>query len=183
MNSQLTNLKIGEYYWVTCAEIMMPQPDGRIYYIPVFDHLHVDPQFGFPNQHYHIDGRFEMEPRMRHQFQLKDGHTSAVIVPDVISAYSFLSIAVQKIRCERLETGLCIPQEPTEKQRAKIDQYENWYKGFVGKFCAGRKCPHLGTTMLEKNGFLVCPMHELTADPVTLKVMEKAQLISRIAYL
>lgn len=171
MRNQLKNLEIGSYYWVPCAEIMMPAPDGRIYYIPVFDHLHADAQFGFPDQHYHIDGRFAMDPRMKHQFHLKDGHTAAVIVPDVTSGYSFLSIAVQKIKCERLETGLSMPENPTEKQQAKINQYETWYKGFIGKSCAGRKCPHFGTAMLETNGFLVCPMHKLTADPLSFKVI------------
>lgn len=173
MRKQWENLAVGAYYWVPCAEIMMPAPDGRIYYIPVFDHLHADPQFGFPDQHYHIDGRFEMDPRMKHQFNLNDGHTAAVIVPEVTSAYRFLSIAIQKIKCERLETGLAIPQNPTEKQQSKIDQYENWYDGFIGKSCSGNKCPHFGTTMLEANGFLVCPMHKLTADPETLKVVAR----------
>lgn len=176
MHSKLENLIVGEYYWVPCAEIMMPYPDGRIYYVPIFNHLHADPQFGFPDEHYHIDGRFEMEPRMKHQFHLNEGHTAMVVVPEVTSRYSFLSIAVQQLKCERLTTGLAIPQNPSEKQQEKIIQYDNWYKSFIGKSCAGRKCPHFGTEMLESNGVLVCPMHKLIADPVSLRVIEKAFL-------
>jgi hypothetical protein len=92
------DLKIGEEYWMPCAEIMMD--DGRIYYMPVLDHLHADPQFGFPHEHYHIDGRFYVHPRMEHQFHIKNGRTSAVIVPDGSTFYRFLSIAVQNIKCE-----------------------------------------------------------------------------------
>ena len=166
------DLKIGEEYWVPCAEIMMN--DGRLYYIPVLDHLHVDPQFDFPHEHYHIDGRFYIHPRMEHQFQIEKGWTSSVIVPETSTSYRFLSIAVQYIKCERLSTGLVIPTKPTDSQRSKLAKYEEWYHGYIGRICKGRKCPHFGTEMLEKDGVLICPMHGLTADSATLIIVQRS---------
>ncbi len=154
--------EIGKEYWRPCAEIMTP--DGRIYYIPVFDHLHADPQFDFTDEHYHIDGRFEMEPRMKQQFDCWDGLTASVIVPYHSSSYSFLSIADTKVKCIRQETGLKIPDHPSPQQLAKVDKYLSWYESYIGKKCVGERCPHFGTEMLEYNGSLVCPMHGLKAD-------------------
>lgn len=163
--------EVGKLYWRPCAEIMTI-PDGKIYYIPVFEHLHADKQFDFPDEHYHIDGRFEMEPRMKQQFNCWDGYTAAVIVPNSFATYSFLSISRTKVKCERSHTGLRIPEHPNEKQILKVEKYNNWYKSFVGKKCKGKLCPHFGTTMLEKGGLLVCPMHNLIADSRTLKIIE-----------
>lgn len=168
----MMELKVGEYYNVSCAEIMM-NGDGGTYYIPVFDHLHADPQFGFLHKHYHIDGRFDMHPRMVHEFSLSGGHTAAVIVPESGGLYKFIRITFQSIKCLRLETGLSVPDRPTEKQKPKVEQYNRWYESFVGQICTGRKCPHLGTAMLEKDGRLVCPMHDLTADLKTLEVFRR----------
>jgi len=148
--------------------------DSRIYDIPLFDNLHADSQFGFPNQHYHIDGRFYIHPRMQHEFSITSGHTSAVIVPEKTKSYKFIGLVIKNLKCERLKTGLIIPEHPTEKQRPKVEMYEKWYQGFVGKTCEGRKCPHLGTEMLEKDGRLVCPMHSLTADIITLTIIERS---------
>jgi len=150
----------------------MTLPDGKIYYVPVFEHLHADEQFGFPDPHYHIDGRFEMEPRMKQQFNCWDGFTAAVIVPSSLSTYSFLSIRLTQVKCERLTTGLKIPDNPNEKQISKVDKYYSWRKSFVGKSCKGKRCPHFGTKMLEVDGQLVCPMHNLTADSKTLKIID-----------
>lgn len=163
--------QVGKLYWRPCAEIMTI-PDGKIYYIPVFEHLHADKQFDFPDEHYHIDGRFEMEPRMKQQFNCWDGYTAAVIVPDNSFTYSFLSISQTKVKCERPHTGLRIPAHPNEKQISKVEKYNNWYKSFVGKKCEGMRCSHFGTTMLEKDGQLACPMHNLIADIQTLRIIE-----------
>lgn len=165
------DFQIGEYYWRPCAEIMTI-PDGRIYYIPVFDHLHSDRQFDFPDEHYHIDARFEMEPRMKQQFNCWNGYTAAVIVPKGLSTYSFLSIAKTKVKCERQDTGLRIPESPNEKQLLKVEKYKNWYNSFIGKKCEGKLCPHYGTEMLEKDGLLVCPMHNLSADLHTQRIIK-----------
>lgn len=49
-----------------------------------------------------------------------------------------------------------------------------WYNSFLGKSCAGKKCPHLGTTMIEQEGKLVCPLHKLQGCLKTLKIIEYA---------
>ncbi|WP_425438149.1 Rieske 2Fe-2S domain-containing protein [Mucilaginibacter yixingensis] len=53
---------------------------------------------------------------------------------------------------------------------ANIEKYHAGYKSFTGQVCAGRRCPHFGTEMLEKDGTLVCPMHGLKANPATLVI-------------
>jgi hypothetical protein len=119
--------------------------------------------------HYHIDGRFEMAPRLRHYFKIEDGHTSSVIWSEGSTNYRFLAIQIRQFRCERSYTGLVLP----EFQTAGMISYEQWYNGFIGKRCLGRKCPHFGTDMLEKDGLLVCPMHHLTADLKNLQIIER----------
>jgi hypothetical protein len=167
----MTDLTVGSFYNVPCAEIVMD--DGRSYFIPIFDHLHADQQFRFPDEHYHIDGRFYIHPRLQHQFSIQSGHTSTVIVPGKSESYKFVSITVKNLQCVRLKTGLIIPYHPTEKQKPNVTLYTTWYAGFIGKKCTGRRCPHLGTEMFEKNGMLVCPLHNLTANLNDLKVCSR----------
>lgn len=162
------DLRIGQVYEVPCAEIMLAE-DGRIYYIPVHDHYHADAQFGFPQKHYHIDGRFEMEPRMKHFFGLVDGHTSHVITTTA-DRFKLLGIVTLKRACTSLATGLVLPADGPKK-----DLYRDWYQGFVGQKCEGRKCPHFGMPMIELNGQLVCPMHNLKADLHTLCVIPQEE--------
>jgi hypothetical protein len=54
--------------------------------------------------------------------------------------------------------------------------YERWYKGYAGKNCKGRKCPHYGTEMLEREDLQVCPMHGLTVNAKSLIVIERESL-------
>lgn len=145
--------------------------DGRDYFLPIFDNLHADKQFDFPHEHYHIDGRYYMHPRMQQVFDLQSGHTAAVILPKGTKHYTFIGIVTEKLVCVRLQTGLAIPQSPTEKQRSRIDSYNKWYESYLGKKCEGRKCPHLGTEMLEQDGKLVCPLHNLTARLSDFKII------------
>jgi uncharacterized Zn finger protein (UPF0148 family) len=42
----------------------------------------------------------------------------------------------------------------------------------IGKSCKGKKCPHFGANMIEKNGELVCPIHNLKGDLKTLKIVK-----------
>lgn len=164
-------LQVGEHYSTSCAEISMD--DGQIYYVPVFDLLHADTQFGFPHMHYHIDGRFHLHPRIQHLLNVRSGHTASVIVPEGSTTYRFIGIVKHQLKCERLKTGLAIPANPTAQQQEKIARYNTWYNSFIGRSCEGKKCPHYGTEMLEKDGYLVCPMHDLHADRKTLKVIPK----------
>lgn len=162
------DLIIGKVYEVTCAELRWD--DGRIYYVPVIDLLHADPQFGFPYEHFHIDGRFEMEPRMRHQLHVVDGRTSTVIVTRCKN-YELQGIVKRPVRCTGTATGLRLPESG---QNAVL--YADWYAGYVGMTCKGRRCPHFGTPMLDQGNRLVCPMHHLSADPESLKVLPLDQL-------
>lgn len=157
------DLIIGEVYEVPCAELRWD--DGRIYFVPVIDHYHADPQFGFPDQHYHIDGRFEMEPRMRHQFRVADGRTSAVLVKQC-GTYELIAVVKQRIKCTGTFTGLRLPESG---DNAAL--YQQWYESYVGMICKGRRCPHFGTEMLETGGRLICPLHHLVADGLTLKIL------------
>lgn len=158
------DLIVGHFYEVPCAELRWRE-DARIYQIPVIDHLHADPQFGFAEAHYHIDGRFEIEPRMRHQLRVANGHTASVIVQKC-SLYELVGVRKQMVKCTGKTTGLRLP-EPGDHAAL----YQNWYKGYIGKECKGRRCPHFGTEMLEQDGRLVCPLHHLVADKATLKVV------------
>ncbi|UOE52599.1 hypothetical protein MTO98_16095 [Mucilaginibacter sp. SMC90] len=160
----------GRCYERPCA--IVRTSDGREYAIPVFDHLHADPQFGFPHKHYHIDGRFYMEPRMGHEYRLHAGHTSAVIRPGNETP-KFLRIETRILPCVQTQTGLTFPETPTKSQSDNLERYEQWYASYIGKSCAGKRCPHFGTEMLDKDGRLVCPMHELTADPDTMRVVAR----------
>ncbi|MFD0764482.1 hypothetical protein ACFQZI_06435 [Mucilaginibacter lutimaris] len=164
------NYVIGHRYEVPCAEVRWRE-DRRTYFIPVLGDQHSDPQFGFRESHYHIDGRFYMEPRMLHYFGLQQGRTSAVIVPRSKTGYDFMKIVHRELICTGLMTGLLMPQIPTEDQKIQIGRYEQWYQGFIGKKCEGRKCPHLGTDMNEHHGLLICPLHDLVADIDSLEII------------
>jgi len=159
--------QIGQSYTVTCTEIRLKE-DGRAYAIPVFAQPHTDAQFNFPHEHYHIDGRFAMRPRMRHRLQMVNGYTRSIILPSGSEMYDFIGLTALELVCERQQSGLSFAGH-----NADLSAYEKWYQGYLGQSCKGRRCPHLGTDMLEYDGKLVCPMHHLTADPVTHQIIER----------
>jgi hypothetical protein len=161
---------IGETYDITCAEIRLKE-DSRHYCIPVFNHLHADAQFNFPHQHYHIDGRFEIHPRMSHRLNIHEGLTRTVILPEGSNTYDFVGLVSQKLVYVREYTGLLFPSSASTPDTLRL--YKDWYSSYIGRSCKGRKCPHFGTTMLEKDGKLECPMHHLTADAGTLKIIPR----------
>ncbi len=166
--------EIGESYEVTCAELRW-KGDGLLFYIPIFDHLHADPQFGFQHEHYHIDGRFEMHPRMRHWFKITDGHTLTIIVKHNNGSYRFIKTVKRQLRYERSSTGLLFTTEPSSTSVENLKNYHEWYRTFIGRSCKGNRCPHYGMEMLEKNGKLVCPLHHLTADPKSQLIIPEDQ--------
>lgn len=152
----------GEIYEIPCAEIVL-KDDGRAYFLPVIDLPHSDAAFDFPYRHYHIDGRFAIHPRMKHRLKITGGYTLTVILTEGTAMYDFKGVVNQPLVCEHSKTGLAVP-EGSEK-------YANWYRGYIGQNCAGKHCPHLGTAMIEQDGKLVCPLHGLTADPLSLKII------------
>jgi hypothetical protein len=155
---------LGISYSIPCA-LLRWRDDGQLYHVPVFDHFHADPQFGFRHKHYHIDGRFDFHPRVKHFFELTEGKTLSVITR-TSKAYELLKIESCLLLCVRNETGLNFANASKN-----ISKYKNWYAGFVGQECKGKRCPHYGTEMLEQNGKLVCPMHNLIADAKTLLII------------
>ncbi|WP_409012512.1 Rieske 2Fe-2S domain-containing protein [Arcicella rosea] len=42
-------------------------------------------------------------------------------------------------------------------------KYYKWYDKFLGREVKDNICPHLGTKMVEQDGVLVCPLHNLKA--------------------
>jgi hypothetical protein len=108
---------------------------------------------------------------MQQEFDVQSGHTASVILPQGTKHYSFIGIVNKELACVRLTTGLAIPHSPTEKQRSRIESYNKWYDSYLGKICEGRKCPHLGTEMLEKDSKLVRPLHNLTARLSDFKII------------
>jgi len=131
--------------------------------VPVIGQAHTDQAFDFPHHHYHIDGRFDIHPRMKHRLQIQDGYTATIILTEGSNRYDFNGISKQKLICRQAHTGLAVP--PGSKK------YWKWYESYIGHSCAGRKCPHLGTEMLDQDGKLVCPLHGLMADALTLNII------------
>lgn len=152
---------VGEYYNVMCAVM---DKNGKTEAIPVIGKEHKDIQFGVDYTHYHIDGRFKS--RMVDQ----NGLTNSIIPTEkeVSPGYYgvFTGIKVRRKKCIRLSIGI--------KPPSRKELYMTWYNSMVGKSCKGKKCPHLGTTMLEVNGHLVCPLHKLQGCPSTEKIISYA---------
>lgn len=142
------SLIVGKYYNVPCAALQYY--DG-LKLLPIIGIEHADPQFDFKEKHYHYDGRFS-------NYGI-DGRANEVIeTSGRRTEYKFLGIVVRRRKCMRLNTGLIVPDTTWEMNN---HWFVLWYKSMLGKSCAGRKCPHLGTIMESKNGVLVCPLHNL----------------------
>lgn len=145
-----TVVEIGRFYLVRCAE---HRNENGVFlgYVPVIGELHRDPQFGFTSPHIHVDGRF------RSSLVDENGRTNSVITPESEKMNThFSAIVLKRRKCIRLTTGV---KPPWIAQK-----YWQWRDSMIGKSCAGKKCPHLGTTMHEIDGELVCPLHSLRGD-------------------
>jgi hypothetical protein len=147
--------QVGEYYDILHVQYL--DHNGKfIEYVPVIGEPHSDPQFGGSAKHYHVDGRFiKKKSFLPHE----NGITNhPVFIRD--EAYPFGCHAGEEVtfraKCLRTTTGLNPPKQ---------GKYPEWYKTYVGRSCAGRKCPHLGHQMLLVNGVLVCPLHNLRGCP------------------
>lgn len=147
--------EVGKFYKVRCVELVNMSGDV-IGTVPIIGEKHADPQFGSKIPHYHIDGRFVREDSIIFH---KNGKTNSVVwagdfAPETYwFSYKAGNIVYRRMKCKRATTGI-IPPEGNSK-------YKNWYDSFVGKSCKGKKCPHLGQEMIEENGVLVCPLHNL----------------------
>ena len=156
-----TILEVGKFYYVKCAIMSNGE---REYFIPVIGEAHNDNQFGFKDKHLHIDGRFTTRQNHSELDINKEGLTNHVCSFDPSrSLFTIKEIVIKRLKCKRLTTGINPPN------RKKLDwlgrkiksKYYDWVDTMIGKSCKGKKCPHLGTMMLEKDGMLVCPLHNL----------------------
>ncbi len=151
---------VGEFYNVRCAII---ENECKEIHVPIIGKAHTDAQFKVNHEHYHIDGRFT-------DFYVdSEGKTNVVLTTD--ADYSFEKIkgySIKRRKCRRLTTGV----KPPETMRYTHSECHDWYKGMVGKSCLGRKCPHLGTKMIEVNGRLECPLHKLQGSIETETILD-----------
>ncbi len=164
-----TELEVGRFYNVRCAAMRRNYSDKFIGLIPVIGEKHQDASFGAAYSHYHIDARFiSKSDHMYYAIDL-DGKTNAILIAgkDDDKRHDYVSeIIIQKRKCKRLTTGIKPPEigDKFMDGRQKAVAYHEWYKSMTGKSCKGKKCPHLGHTMHERDGYLVCPLHDLIGD-------------------
>ena len=160
--SDLSNLEIGKFYNVRCAEVQR-HFNKKSVLVPIIGDSHIDAQFNITFEHFHIDGRFTA----RNSFYNVDslGRTNKIIQVDKSDRWfdCVSKIVIAKKKCLRLTTGINPPRDSFK--------YNLWYDSMVGKKCEGKKCPHLGTEMLEVDGKLVCPLHNLKVSLTTKLVV------------
>ena len=152
---------VGKFYNVRCAKM---DYSGKIEYVPIIGIEHADAQFGVNFKHFHIDGRFKSN------YVDENGFTNSILSTDGVANSAFIGkfrgIEIRRRKCLRLTTGIKPP-----KIKGK---YTAWYNSMIGKSCKGKKCPHLGTEMVERDGRLICPIHKLQGCPSTLQIIEYA---------
>ena len=155
-----TRVQVGKYYKVVCAILLSPD-SGRIDYIPVIGAIHNDKQFGVEYDHIHVDGRFMSDSV---DYRVKSGRSNMIIDVNKDMAHAtssvFYGLCVKRRKC-RYENGGINPPAKGLTFTFGSKLYWNWYDSYIGKSCKGKKCPHLGTKMQEKEGKLFCPLHNL----------------------
>jgi hypothetical protein len=153
-----TVLEVGKYYLVPCAKILSAHSDEFRCFVPILGEPHKDKQFSFDVLHYHVDGRFADNTGA---YDVDDEGKTNKIVPfyknDICREYA-KEIVIKKRKCKRLTTGINPPRRGLSYNTSK---YLAWYNSMIGKSCKGKKCPHLGITMHEHDGVLICPLHNL----------------------
>lgn len=144
--------EVGKWYKIRCAIVRR----GTVrMHIPIIGEAHKDKQFSVDWMHYHIDGRFiKYDGQLSYGINSK-GLTNAIIALKQAPHYQdqFEGIVVRRRKCYRLTTGINPPMHATT--------YNKWHAEQIGKSCAGKKCPHLGTEMLQYGDKLLCPLHNL----------------------
>lgn len=169
-------LSVGGFY--TVAHCLVEFADGVTELVPISPLLHADKAFSPAPAHYHIDGRFQHTKR----FKVRDGKTqNAVFTPGTANlinngglhhynAFNGIIYTIKELVwirkvCVRLTTGL---QFITfDGDLAKPLDFIAWEQSMVGKSCAGKRCPHYGTVMIDTGDKLVCPMHGLIGSKET----------------
>jgi len=160
--------EIGKFYLVQMAAL--ESDFGQIHdEVPIIGHKHSDAQFGVDWDHYHLDGRFLYKADDHYRLIDKNGLTNAVFPLKAGINYCHVTeINWRKRKCVRDTTGIKPPVEAFRGNRP----YAQWYDKMRGKSCKGKKCPHFGTTMHERNGHLVCPLHDLRGSMKTNRIIK-----------
>lgn len=162
-----TLVEVGKYYMVNHAKMVdrYGESEKTTHYVPIIGIYHKDEQFGVKFPHYHVDGRFISKNKYLPSATIdENGKTNNIVSnDDTIGAWKISEIVNLKVRCFRLTTGINPPDNAVK--------YWDWYTKQIGKSCAGKRCPHLGTLMHEKDGVLVCPLHNLIGNLETEKIM------------
>lgn len=160
-------LIIGRKYLVAHARIIRKLSDSFWGDVPIIPILHKDEAFAPGiDEHYHLDMRFGMPQYIKWRFAVNNSKSRMPVLKEDNYGYMISEIVFIEKKCLRLNTGLNIPED---KERTK--RYDLWYKSMLGKSCAGKRCPHYGAIMIEDKGKIYCPMHNLHADLITLKVV------------
>lgn len=161
--NKVDNCIVGKEYLVAHAKIKFSN-SGVTIHVPIIPLKHADPQFGFKKDHYHIDGRFDYKDAIVFgKFYIVGGLTNQIIClnefgPEWEYPYKLLAIEYLVKKCLRKKTGIDPPKNSLV--------YNEWYDTYLGKSCAGKKCPHFGTQMITVKGKTFCPLHNLHADPI-----------------
>jgi len=178
--------EVGKSYWVRAARMISQGASAKwkCYYIAILGEPHSDTIFGVQatKVHLHIDARFmDMRKFNKHDYFIqKDGTTADAIFVDAVRQERrgrFDGIVMRKMKCVRLTTGLAVPNIDDEYIPPSTKYaYWSWVRSMVGKSCAGKKCPHRDQEMLECDGKWVCPLHGLTGDPATEKIISHEKI-------
>jgi hypothetical protein len=169
-DNELDSPIVGKFYNVRCAKLT--KHDSTVVFVPIIGELHSDAQFNVKHPHYHIDGRFVKEFQSKVVYVDELGKTNQVLCEHYgfigKTYFAKLEIVIKKKKCRRRTTGI----NPVSPQGSISQMYNDWYKTYLGKSCKGKKCPHLGTTMLEVDGRLVCPLHKLNGCKTSEKIVD-----------
>ena len=165
-----TVVEVGKFYSVRCAK-MTRYANDFTYYMPIIGIAHEDNAFAPAlGKHFHVDGRFVGIEGQHIAFY--EGFTNQVCEFErpfhKENPYKmFVSeVVIRRRKCKRILTGIKPPKGAYNKGK-----YADWYNSMVGKSCAGKKCPHLGTVMHESDGKLICPLHNLHGCLKTEKII------------
>jgi len=173
------NLIVGKYYNVNCAIISYLFNEKKVIKkVPVIGFFHSDKEIGTLHKHIHIDGRFTKGKSITgDNFDTNASGISnkAVNADNTLVITRFEGFIVTKKKCKRLTTGTNPPSHYLND--GTQTKWFIWQKTMLGKSCAGRKCPHYGTHMLERDGRLVCPLHNLQGDIKTEKIIEAVEFL------
>lgn len=134
--------------------------DIELVTVPIIGDKHHDRDLFTFDDHYHIDSRFT---------DLYDFYDDGFHGVPVWHRHTTGEIITQAAKCIKTMTGLPI-------ERIKIGthvhkRYKQWLSNMLGKSCKGKLCPHHGTLMLEREGYLYCPLHGLWGDKTTERII------------